>query len=117
MLPDPVTELLCHRVGSLAQLQVLLLLHQDAARSWIAKEVAYVLRLPVAIAAEALEALGRRDLLDVRVADDVRYRYAPSSVPLRETVTQLADCFRKHREDVTSLVGGGVTRRDDRKTR
>jgi hypothetical protein len=49
------------------------------------------LRLPVRAAALALEALGRRDLLDVRVgSEDVLYRYNPATDKLAAIVKEFA---------------------------
>jgi hypothetical protein len=103
-IPLPVRRFLERRIESVEQLEVLLLLYQFADRSWNAAAVAEALRLLRPAAARSLEALGRRDLLDVRIGDDMWYRFSPATPELTATVRQVADAYREYRTPVMAFV-------------
>jgi hypothetical protein len=103
-IPPTVKQFLERRIESVEQLEVLLLLQQYADRSWNAAAVGDALRLTVGAAARSLEALGRRDLLDVRIGDDVWFRFSPATPDLAATVRQLADTYREARTPIITFV-------------
>jgi hypothetical protein len=103
-IPPTVQRFLERRIESVEQLEVLLLLQQYADRSWNAAAVADALRLTVGTAGRSLEALGRRDLLDVRIGDDVWFRFSPATPELAATVRQLADAYREGRTPILAFV-------------
>jgi predicted ArsR family transcriptional regulator len=106
MLPPSVRRFVQRRIDTVEQLEILLLLQHHADRSWNAARVADALQLTEPAAAEHLEALGRRDLLDVRLSSDVVYRYSPATAELAGIVAQVVDAYREHRGDVLRLVTG-----------
>ena len=86
------------RLGSLIQLDVALLLHADASVWWSAERVATQLRVPPDAAAHALEALASRNLLDVRIANDLTYRFAPWHDSAARLIAEIADHHYEARE-------------------
>jgi hypothetical protein len=103
-LPDAVRQFLERRVETVEQLEIILLLQRQAARSWNAADVADALGFEEVAAAGHLEALGRRDLLDVRLGQNVRYRYSPATPELDAVVKQVADAYRYRRGAVLAFV-------------
>ena len=66
--------------------------------------MADALRLGTRRVEHQLEALAGRDLLDVRLGGDVRYRFKPASDTLASMARQLAECYRDRRLEVVSFV-------------
>lgn len=64
-------------IRSPLELDVLLALEDDGSRWWSADALAAALRVPLSSLASILDALAVASLLDVKVAGDVLYRFAP----------------------------------------
>jgi hypothetical protein len=93
------------RLGSLIQLDIALLLHGDPSAWWSAERVAGHLRVTVDAATQALESLASRNLLDVRIANDLTYRFAPWHESTAQLVGEIADHHYEARELIAR--GGG----------
>jgi len=104
VLPLRVRRFLERRVDNLEQLEILLLLHHRQHRSWTASDVADTLQLSKSSAAEFLEILCQRALLDVRVDEDVRYKYCPATPELAADAKLVTDAYRGSRREVTAFV-------------
>ena len=100
-------EFLRNRLGSLIELDIALLLHADASVRWSAERVAGHLRVPADATTQALETLASRNLLDVRIANDLAYRFAPWHESTAQLVAEIADHHYEARELVARL--GGVS--------
>jgi hypothetical protein len=103
-LSDDVRQFIEWSLDSVEQLEVLLLLKSRPETSWDAKSVASLLGLLPGTAAKCLEDLGTRNLLDVRIADRLRFRYAPGTGRLAETVDGLAKAYAEQRVLVLELL-------------
>ena len=104
MLPLRVRRFLERRIDNLEQLEIFLLLHHHPQRSWTATDVADTLQLLKPRAAELLEMLCQGALLDVRVDEDVRYRYCPATPELAADAKLVSDAYRGSRGDVAAYV-------------
>ena len=104
VIPPAVRRFLDQRVDDVEQLEIVLLLQRHGDRSWSAADVADALRLGTRRVEHQLEALAGRDLLDVRLGGDVRYRFKPASDTLASMARQLAECYRDRRLEVVSFV-------------
>ena len=91
-------------LGSLIQLDVALLLQSDPEIWWSAERVASHLRVSTDIARESLEKLASRNLLDVRIASDLTYRFAPWHQSAAEMMNEIA---ANHYEARESAARGG----------
>jgi hypothetical protein len=107
VLSPVVRRFLERRIDDVEQLEIVLLLQQHAERWWAAADVAPALRLVERRAAKQLEILGGRHLLDVRLSDDVRYRFSPATPELEAAVKQVADSYREHRAETVAFVSRG----------
>ena len=103
-LPRPVRRFLARCVDAVEQLEIILLLQKHADRSWTPTDVSEALTLPGDAAARDLEVLCGRDLLDVRLGADVRYRFAPGSPELARQVRGVVDAYRASRGAVLAFV-------------
>jgi hypothetical protein len=109
-IPAPVRRLLERSVDGVEQLEILLLLYHQAARSWDAESVGDALRLPASTAAAHLEALTQHEFLDVRIGDTMRYRYAPVTEAQAAAMRQLAAAYRDDRGSILHFVAAGRLR-------
>jgi hypothetical protein len=104
-LGEDVCALLTERIASISQLETLLLLHRTAPMEWHRHQIAAELRIEARAAEEQLLALAARELLAaVEVEGDVRYRFAPASPALADTVTRLAAAYEKRRVTVVQTL-------------
>jgi hypothetical protein len=81
-------------IPSVQHAEILILLLQTAPKTWTAERAAVTLALPVRVAAQALEDLGARNLLDVKLADDVYYGFVPGTPELARRAGAFADAYR-----------------------
>jgi hypothetical protein len=103
-LPPDVRHFLGRCVETVEQLEIILLLQRHAERSWDAAEAGEALGLDHRDVAHHLEALGGRDLLDVRLGDHVRYRFSPGSSGAAAAARRVADAYRVNRGAVLAFV-------------
>jgi hypothetical protein len=100
-LPEPVRRLL-DRIDSVAQLEVLLLLHRTAPDEWTARQLGDELRLEPAWAAEQLEFLRERGMLGE--VEHGTYRFRPDTPELAKAVEALAAHYADRRVAVIALL-------------
>lgn len=89
-------------LGSIEALESVLLLARTEGRWWSAGQLASTLHTgPLE---PTLEKLAQLKLLDVRLGNDVLYKFAPTSPALAETVRQLVREYEEHRLMVLELL-------------
>lgn len=103
-LPDEVRRLLDERIESIAQLEVLLLLHRTAPQDWDAEGLSRELRIEPGWAAELLALLRRAALVEESPAGDGSHRFAPASPELAKAVESLAASYADRRVTVVASL-------------
>jgi len=107
-LPDSLSaraeRFLRDAVSSALQLDALIVLHDDRTRWWTAATMAVRLRTSRISAAAALEALGRSNMVDVRVGGSLSYRYAPFDDRLEKIVDEIAGAHPGARDEMVAHV-------------
>jgi hypothetical protein len=103
-LPQRVRRFLARCVDTVEQLETILLLQRHPDRSWSAADVGEALGLSHRGVANDLEVLGSRDLLDVRLGADVRYRFSPGAPDVAADARQVAEAYRVSRGAVLAFV-------------
>lgn len=103
-LSEAARRLLVDGVGSLERLDLLLFLHRQAARWWSAQALAGELDRPAESLQAHLDHLAARNLLDVRIAESVVYRYQPGREDLRPLVEELARANHLQRDALAMLL-------------
>ena len=93
-------------ISSALQLDALTLLQNDSTRWWTTEAIAAHLRTSEASAAAAMEALGRSNVVDVRVGGALSYRYAPVDPKLARVVDEIAEAHYHARDDLVARVTG-----------
>jgi hypothetical protein len=99
-----VRAFLGRHIGSVDQLETLLLLEREPDRWWSAEEVGAELQTSRGTAGKCLEALASKNLLDVRISDDLFYRYAPVSPSLQAAVSETVRAYEGNPVAVTAGI-------------
>ena len=100
-IPEAVGAFIGRYIGSVAELEALLLLCGQTETWWDSVTVAGRLYVTDAAAAEILAQL-RADGL--ATADAGRYRYDPATPELRDTVERLAETYSRYLIPVTNMI-------------
>jgi hypothetical protein len=98
-----------HRI-SLDEIEVLAVMSDAPQRWWDARLICGELGLPVTLARGLLDHLAGLNMFDIRVTDEVRYRFQPGTSELAETTAKLVAAYRGD-YDAVVRAAEGVTRR------
>ena len=104
-LPVELRRFIAEHIGSIAQLELLLLLAGDSGKTLDSAEAARVFYLTPDAARTLLE-LMRADGLVAREADGT-YRFAPANDQWRQMVQSLAGVYRERRLSVVQAIYAG----------
>jgi hypothetical protein len=106
-VPAPLRSFIADHIGSLVQLELLLLLAADPQRDWNADEAAKALFVAPDATYGFLEAMRAHGLCAVREADNSRYFFSPADPSGTELVHSLAELYKQRRLTVTELIFKG----------
>ncbi len=95
---------------SLAEIEVLASMSGASQRWWDARQIYSELGIPVADARGLLDHLAGLNLFDIRITDEVRYRFQPGTRELADIVAQLIAANRTHRVAIVRAVERGGRR-------
>ncbi|HVL70013.1 MAG TPA: hypothetical protein VM364_22330 [Vicinamibacterales bacterium] len=98
-------------MGSILQLDIILLLHREENRWWSAEQIAQEIRVGPTTTALALEELASRNLLDVRIGSTLAYRFSPVEEGVRGVLAEIAADHYTAREIVAAGAAGHAARR------
>jgi hypothetical protein len=93
------------RLPTLEQIEIVLLLRSDVARSWTAPEVASTLGTPPESAAMRLFLLASSGLIVFEAAGVPRYRYNASDPEVDRSLAELSEVYSSDRPAVAALIG------------
>ena len=91
-------------IRSVDDLEVFILCVDNRGRWWDADGVARRLAITEPKARSALDQLARVNLLDIRISDAVRYRFAPGSDELNQLAVTFAGAYRGNPAEVVKLI-------------
>jgi hypothetical protein len=100
--PAELASFIDQHVKSLAELETLLLLRQNAEQSWTAAEVAKALYTSAETCARQLADLARRGFF--ARSEGESYRYHPVHEDLDRLLGKLADIYQERRVTVITLI-------------
>ncbi len=117
-LPPAVKAFVANRIDSVEELRLLVVLMERPERWWDAVAVSDATGIHQSRAGRALDRFVSLNLLDVRVSDEVRYRYRPATAALHAAAAAVADLYRQHPRFIAEVVarsaqghGSGTLRR------
>lgn len=104
-MPDDISadiqRFLADNIRSIAQLELLLMLHRERQRTWTVADAAKELYTAVSMTEPLLESL--RAIGMVKLQRD-QYQYAPRSKQLDDTVGELSQLYQQRRVTVINLI-------------
>jgi predicted ArsR family transcriptional regulator len=103
-VPSTVSAFLADHIRSLEELQLLIVMVQAPDRWWDATTAARELGIDPPAARRGLDALAKRNLLDIRITGDVRYQFGPGTDDLRAAARATEDAYRTNPLAVVQLV-------------
>ena len=103
-LDDEVRGFIAEHIGSVAQLEVLLLLKQHPDQAWDAEQVARALYAGATLLADELADWCTRGLLDEAPDKPGAYRYVPRSPELAAIVERTEDAYKNRRVSVITAI-------------
>jgi hypothetical protein len=125
VLAPVVSAFLARHVRNLDDLHLLMSMIQSGDRWWDVASAAREFGLTPTAARAALDRFAAQNLLDLRLAEDVRYQFCPGTEELRAAARETLDAYRTNPIAVAraamSQTGRGITdfadafriRRDD----
>ena len=105
-VPRSVARFADTYLSSFEDLQVLVSCVDDADRWYDAATIARRLGISRTTARASLDDLARRNLLDIRISGDLRYRFRPGTHELEKQARAFVDAYRKNPWQVAQLIGG-----------
>lgn len=109
-LGDPLADFARSHIGSTEELRIFILCVDHPDRWWSAAAAARELTVTPLLARQGLEQLARGNLLDIRITDDVRYRFRPGTPELESTALAFADAFRRDPVTIVQFVSRSARR-------
>lgn len=110
-MPDNIRadlrDFIVNEVSSIAQLELLLLLHQDARKDWSAEDAARALYTAADATAALLEGFKNRGLAVIADNAPARYRFAARSPEQEQLIRDLAELYKTRRVTVINLIYAG----------
>ena len=101
----PLQAFLQQRLATIEQIEIVLLLRSDPARSWSATDVATELRMPPESAAMRLFLLASGGMILFEPSGVPRYRYAASDADAEALLGELAEMYASDRGAVAAAIG------------
>ena len=108
-LRDLLADFALTHFGSVEDLRVFITCVDHPHRWWNATAVAHHLSITESGARLALERFARGNLLDIRISDDVRYRFKPGTDELEAQAWAFAAAFRHDPVAVVQFVSRSAT--------
>lgn len=105
-LPSELRAFLHSCIESIEQVELLIMM-RGSERMRTARDVASELGVSIAVARRDLETLAARGLLEVRVGEEIAYRYRPRSEDLARYCDLLAQHYITSRQAVLGFVAAG----------
>jgi hypothetical protein len=102
---DALRTFVQQRLTSVDQIEIVLLLMRDSARSWTAPEVATAVGTAQESAAMRLFLLASGGLIVFEASGIPRYRYAVSDNATHALLTELSNVYTENRAAIAALIG------------
>ena len=103
-LPAALVQFAQSYFRAVEDLEVFILCIDNRHRWWDAAGVARHFAIAESKARRALDQLARVNLLDIRISDAVRYRFAPGSDELNQQAVTFAGAYRSNPAEVVKVI-------------
>ena len=99
-----VRDFVARFLPSVEHLETFIALQRNSTRSWSASDLSAELRIPQSAAEDVLERLASDNFLDVKISNEILYRFNPATAELEAVCAQCADCYQRERIAMINLV-------------
>ena len=103
-VPREVRDFVARFLPSVEHLETFIVLQRNSTRSWSASDLSAELRIPQSAADDVLERLASDNFLDVKISNEIRYRFNPATASLEASSALCADFYQRERIAVINLV-------------
>jgi hypothetical protein len=103
-LSEAAEQFLNARIGSMLHLEILLVLRRDAQQWATPASLAAALRVSVESTERALEHIGAANLIDVKIANSLAYRFAPIDDRVRPLIDEIAAVHYEDRQALEVIL-------------
>jgi len=99
-----IKQFIDQNIESLAQLEALLLLRAEPARTWDAPSIAKALYIPLELAEALLVEFGRRGFVKPTAESPTQFCYNPADKAVGQLIDRVADAYQDRRVAIISLI-------------
>jgi DNA-binding IclR family transcriptional regulator len=103
-IPKAVRNFVLRYMPSVEHLETLMVLLRNTTRSWSAADVAGELGIAESTAADVLERLASDNFLDVKISNEILYRFNPATAVLEQAAAACSDLYRRERIAMINIV-------------
>lgn len=103
-LPKDIREFVARFLPSVEHLETFITLQRNTTRSWSPSDIAAELRIQESTAADVLEDLATNNFLDVKISNEILYRFNPATAPLEEAAARCAELYLRERIAMINAV-------------
>jgi hypothetical protein len=103
-IPREVRQFVARYLPGLEYLETFALLYNGTMRSWSASDIAKAASISESVAADVLERLASDNFLDVKISNDILYRFNPATAELEELSRRCADLYVRERIAMIKLA-------------
>jgi hypothetical protein len=103
-IPKEIRDFVARFLPSVEHLETFIALQRNTTKSWSAQDLCAELRIPESVAGDVLERLASHNFLDVRISNEILYRFNPATPALDASAAACADFYRRERIAMINLV-------------
>ena len=103
-IPKDIREFIARYLPSVEHLETFIVLQRNTTRSWNATDMAAELRIPESTAADVLERLASDNFLDVKISNEILYRFNPATASMEDLSARCADMYVRQRIAIINTV-------------
>jgi hypothetical protein len=103
-VPKDIRDFVARFLPSVEHLETFVVLQRNTTRSWSAPDISAELRIPESTAADVLERLASDNFLDVKISNEILYRFNPATAALEGAAARCAEFYVRERIAMMNIV-------------
>lgn len=103
-VPKEIRDFVARFLPSVEHLETFIVLQRNTTRSWSALDISQELRISESIAADVLERLASDNFLDVKISNEILYRFDPATAALEAVSARCAEFYARERIAMMNTV-------------
>ena len=107
-IPKEIRDFVARFLPSVEHLETFIALQRNTTKSWSAQDVSAELRIPESAAGDVLERLATDNFLDVKISNEILYRFNPATPALDASAGVCAGFYARERIAMINLVTAGT---------